>query len=413
VKELFGFIISVRDIFNLHPVFGVGILLVGSFFFGKLFEKIHLPAITGFIFAGILFGPSITGIVHIEVSESFASITEVALAIIAFVIGSEFNISKLRRVGKSVIIITIFQLFATFAIVTFFLTLLGLNLAVAAILGAISSATAPAATVAVVRECKARGSFVDHLYGVVALDDAGCIILFGAIFSFASTALGGAYITIGENMLHACGEIFFSLLAGAIAGFCIHLITRKIERNNELLIISLGIVLLLTAVATSLHLSPLLASMTAGMVLTNISRKTLRILTILEGLSPPLYAAFFAIAGTELKLEKFGSWQILLLGGIYVVARAVGKYGGCFLGAYISGSDNRIRNYLGFAMLPQAGVAIGLVYFVKAAPFFQQAVPSIQGLVEIMVNIVLFSVFINELAGPPISKMAVVRGATL
>ena len=413
MAEVLQFLAGLRDMFNTHIVFGLGILLTGSYFLGMLSEKVGIPAITGFIIAGLLLGPEGLHMVHADHQQTLASVTEIALAIIALVIGSEFSFRKLRKVGKPVVIITLVQIGVTFGAVTLALSALGMQPAAAAIMGAIASATAPAATVAVVRDLKARGPFVDHLYGVVALDDAGCVLLFSAVFAMAGSSLGSSQVPLATAILHGLGEILFSIGLGALAGWLLHILTRRVSRDNEIFIVSLGIVCLLTAMATQLELSPLLASMAAGTVMANISRKSHRVLSTLEALSPPLYAAFFAIAGTELTLGVFTESTVLMLGAVFVLARAAGKYGGVFAGAAIARSDPLVRRYLGFAMLPQAGVAIGLVLFLQAAPFFQDAAPALQELSHTMVSIVLFSVFINELAGPPVSKFAVVRGATL
>jgi len=410
ISELTGALVALRDTFSVHIVFGVGVLLAGSYFLGRLAIRFGIPAITGFIIAGFLLGPYCIGLVHLDLNESLESVTEIALAIIALVIGSEFNLAKLRRVGKAVLLITLTQLVATFVIVTGALALTGmLPFPAAALLGAIASATATAATVAVVRNLKARGPFVDHLYGVVALDDAGCVLLFSAVAAFAGTSLGGTSLSTLNSIGHALLEIGSSLALGAVGGWMLHLATRKLDRNNEILVITLGLVCMLTAIATALHLSPLLAGMVAGAVLANVSHKSVKVLTVLDSLSPPLYAAFFAIAGTELSLSVFSSGPVLLLGFVFIISRAIGKYGGVYAGAVISRSDRLVRNYLGLAMLPQAGVAIGLVLFLQAAPFLQNS-PELS---STMVSIVLLSVFVNELTGPPASKYALIRGATL
>ncbi len=411
IEDFAAYLLALRDTFSVHLVFGVGILLAGSYFLGKLAVRAGIPAITGFIVAGLLLGPSTLGFVHENLAESLDMVTELALAIIALVIGSEFSLAKLRRIGRAVVVITLAQLLATFLIVTTALSLTGIiPLPAAALLGAIASATAPAATVAIVRDLKARGPFVDHLYGVVALDDAGCVLLFSVVAAFAGTSLGGAGVSFLASLGHAMVEICSSLLLGALAGFLLHLFTRRLERNNEIFIISLGMICILTAVATSLNLSPLLGGMAAGAVLANFSRKSIRVLSVLDSLSPPLYAAFFAIAGTELNLSVFSSGPILLLGLLFIIARAVGKYGGVFTGAVIARSDCLVRRYLGLAMLPQAGVAIGLALFLQTAPVLQGLGVELSGM---MVSIVLLSVFVNELVGPPVSKYAVVKGATL
>jgi len=408
LEDLSTLLLQLKDEFSRHLVFGVGILLMGSFFLGRAAEKFNLPAITGFILAGLLLGPSMLGLVHRDLDATLASITEIALALIALVIGSEFSLVKLRAIGKPVVIITLFQLFITFIAVTALLVVAGMHLALAAILGAIASATAPAATVAVIRDLKARGPFVDHLLGIVALDDAGCLILFSTIAAVASNSLGGS-ASLSNAIFHAVLEIVSSLLIGAVTGFLLYVLTRNRRRTNEMLIISLSLVLVLSAVSNTFHLSALISSMTAGMVMANLSRKTYRIVGALDSLSPPLYAAFFAIAGAELDLRVLTSPSVLLMGGIFVTARAVGKMSGVYLGAGLAGSDPLIRKYLGLGMLPQAGVAIGLVLFLDTIPYFAAN----HDITSSMINIVLFSVLVNELVGPPLSKLAVTKGAKL
>ena len=403
-----AYLMELREAFSHHLVFGVGILLMGSYFMGRLAEKVHLPAITGFILAGLLLGSSGMGLVHSELDETLASITEIALALIALVIGSEFSLKKLRSIGRSVLIITLFQLFAAFFLVTAGLSLAGMKLEFAAILGAIASATAPAATVAIIRQLKARGPFVDHLYGIVALDDAGCVLLFATVTAIASNSLG-ASASLVQSLFHSTLEILGSLFLGGAAGWILHVLTRKKRRGNEMMIISLAIVLVLSAVSNTFKLSALLSSMAAGAVMANLSRKTHRIVSTLDSLSPPLYAAFFAIAGTELNLGVLTSPSVLLLGGIFVLARAAGKIMGVRMGAAVAGSDPLIKKYIGFGMLPQAGVAIGLVLFLDTIPFFAVN----HEITSNMINIVLFSVLINELAGPPLSRYSVVNGCSL
>jgi len=403
-------LMDIRDVVSIHPVFGVGILLVGSFFLGRVASRAGIPAITGFIVAGLLLGPACTGIIHSDLQDELGAVTEVALAVIALVIGSEFSLLKLRRTGRAVVVITVFQMILSFGAVTAVLWLTGLlPLAAAALLGAVASATAPAATVAIVQDLKARGPFIDHLYGVVALDDAGCVLLFSVIAAFAGSSFSGVESNLIQSLMYAAREIGGSLILGAVTGWLIHVFTSARERSNEVYIVSLGMICLLTAVATTFGLSPLLAGMTAGAILANMKRGAFRVISSLEQLSPPLYATFFAIAGTELSFSSFSQGPVLLMGLLFIVARAAGKYFGVWAGARAAGSSPLIRKYLGLAMLPQAGVAIGLALYIQASPIFA----GYQELAATMVSIVLMSVFVNELTGPPISKYAVVRGATL
>lgn len=417
---------SLRELLAQHAFFSLGILLLLGFLIGKLVNKIGLPEITGFIIAGLIVGEAFLGFVPRHMDEGLSLVTEVALGLIAITIGGEFYWVKLRRMGKAIVIVTLVQLFAAFLAVSVSLALLRMPLPFALLLGAIASATAPAATVAIVQSLRAQGTFVDYLYGVVALDDAGAVILFGIVFAVAGSvlsdmssaavaataALESAHISHGPLtvVLHALAEVGFSVLLGIVTGGMIHLLAWRRSNQNEILITTLGVLFLASAVAIVFRLSPLLTNMTAGALIINLSPDNHRIFRILRPLTPPIYALFFVIAGTELRPQVLMNPEILLFGGAYILARAVGKYGGVWAGCRIAGTTPAIRNYLGFCMLPQAGVAIGLVLLIEASPAMAALPGELQPVISMMVNIILLSVFINELIGPPLSRFAIIRG---
>ncbi len=415
MEIIYETLISIRDTFNNHVVFGVGILLLFGYLFGKLAEKVGIPAITGYILAGLVLGDSITGIIHSEMSMTLRTITDIALGIIAITIGGEFSRNKIRRLGKGILIITIVQLLSTFFIVTVALTLFKFPFSYSLLLGAIATATAPAATVVIIQNLRARGDFVDTLYGIVALDDAGCVVLFATVFTLFCGMLGLSVEGEGFGivMFNVLSEIGLSILIGIVGGAMLHLAIARNKNQKEVLILSLGSIFLITAVSISLNLSPLLSNMAAGTFLINISHRNSKVFRSIAPLTPPLYAAFFAIAGTELKLGMLGSGSVLLIGMIFILSRMIGKYSGVWMGATIAGCDKKLRKHLGLAMIPQAGVAIGLVLFIQASPIAQSAPDTVKFALDEMFNIVLFSVLINELVGPPLSKFAIIRGADL
>lgn len=399
-----------------HILFAVGILLIAGYLFGKLAEKVKLPAITGYIVAGILLGESIGSVIGLHIVESLRPITEVALGIIALTVGAELSRTKLKIIGKNISIITFFQIILTFVAVSLALVITGFNTEFAFILGAIATATAPAATVVVAQSLRARGKFVDYLYGLVALDDAGAVIIFSIVFAFVGSVISkanGATASTLSMISQGFGEVLLSLIVGFIGGYVLHKFTYKKQNASEIMIFSLGVIFLIIGLAHPLHLSPLLTNMMVGATLVNLSARNERIARILEPLTPPIYAAFFAIAGTELQLGVFTQPGILLFGIVFVIARIIGKYGGVYLGALSAHEDRNIRDYLGVCMFPQAGVAIGLVLMVQASPTIMQASEELQLLSVTMVNIVLFSVFVNELIGPPLSKWGIIKGAKL
>lgn len=417
---------ALRELLAQHALFSLGILLLLGYLIGKVANRVRLPEITGYIVAGLLVGESFLGFIPPHMGEGLGLVTEVALGLIAITIGGEFYWVKLRRLGSAIVIVTLVQLVAAFLLVSLVLALLQLPLPFALLLGAIASATAPAATVAIVQSLRAQGTFIDYLYGVVALDDAGAVILFGLVFAVASSILAdtGAAAAAAEAavhgsggghgaltiVLHALAEVGFSLLLGIVTGYAIHRLAWRRSNQNEILITTLGVLFLATAMAISFNLSPLLTNMAAGALIINLSPDNHRIFRILRPLTPPIYALFFVIAGTELRPEVLVDPQILTLGGAYILARAVGKYGGVWAGCRIAGTTPAIRNYLGICMLPQAGVAIGLVLLIEASPAMAVLPAQYQPIIATMVNIILLSVFVNELIGPPLSRFAIIRG---
>lgn len=407
------FFIHFREFFAGHIIFSIAVLLLSGYFFGVLAEKIKLPAITGYIVAGLIMGESAFDLIHANNTPLLHNLSEVTLSIIALTIGGEFSISKLRLLGKNIIIMTLAQMLLTYFLVAGIL--IAFNLVpvwIAFVLGAIAAATAPAATVVIVEKLKARGTFVDYLYGIVALDDAGTVILFSLTFAISGGLISSADVSITHTVFHALSEVFFSILAGLVAGFILNQIAKKRKTKNELKIITLGILFLVTAITITLHLSPLIANMTIGMVIVNLSKRNVKIIHALEPIAPPLYATFFAVAGTELSFEIFNNIQLLIAGALFVIFRAIGKYGGIALSARLLKAPNNVKKYLGLALFPQAGVAIGLVLFVQGSPVITKLIaenPDLNSSVVAMVNIVLISVFVNELTGPPISKYAIVK----
>jgi len=400
---------ELKTVLGEHPMFAAGLLLMAGYGLGKLASFFKLPEVTGYILAGLMVGESVTGIFPSEMNDSFAIITETALGLIALAIGVEFSVSKLRRIGRATVVINLVQVAATMGAVTLGMILLGMPVPFALLLGAVACATAPAASLAVAQAMRARGKFIDYIHSVIALGDAGTLLLFGVILSFIGKLLGAADAG-GSDLIHAFREVGVSLLVGLAGGLALHWVTRSRKGSNELLILCLGVIFLSTATAIVFHLSPLLSNMTMGCVLVNLSARNHRLFRVLEPLTPPLYALFFVIAGTELNIEVFMRPDLALMGGVYILVRALGKYFGAWIGCTVSGIGEPIRSNLGWCMLPQAGVALGLVLLIQTSPVMQRLSESQVLVLNDMVNIVLMSVFVNELIGPPLLKMAILKG---
>jgi len=400
---------ELKTILGEHPMFAAGLLLMAGYFIGKLAAKLRLPEVTGYLVAGLLVSESVTGIFPARMNQSFVIITETALGLIAMAIGVEFSASKMRRIGRATVVINLTQVAVTLAAVTVAMMLMGMDLPFALLMGAVATATAPAASLAVAHAMRARGKFIDYIHSVIALGDAGTLLIFGLILSFIGKLLGSGGDGTAD-ILHALREVSISLLLGMTGGFALHRITRDKKGQNELLILTLGVIFLATGTAIIFHLSPLLSNMTMGCVLVNLSARNHRLFRVLEPLTPPLYALFFVIAGTELNLEVFARRELVLMGGVYILVRGLGKYFGAWAGCAVGGIGEPIRANLGWCMLPQAGVALGLVLLIQTSPVMQRLSAAQVGVLNDMVNIVLMSVFVNELIGPPLLKMAILKG---
>lgn len=399
-------------LFHMSSILGLGVLLFVGFYLGKLFERLNLPPITGYILAGLILGPHVLGVVTEDTRPAFGPITQIALGLIALTIGGEFSYARIKRSGLKIAIITLFEALLAFAVVTAVLSLCGVDTPVALILGSIAAATAPAATVIIIRMLKARGEFIDYLYGVVAFDDAVCVILFGIVFAFVTPVLTGAAVSgsVAAGFLHAVTELLYSVLLGAAGGFLLHLLIRGKYKVTEVLLISLSFLFVVTALATVLHLSSLIANMAMGAALVNFSPRNRRAFDVLEPLAPPIFALFFILAGTELHTSVFVRGGVVLIGIIYLTARFLGKLVGVYVGSTIARAPERVRKYLGFCLFPQAGVAIGLALFVESSPVTLSASAETREMLSLIVNIILFSVFVNELIGPSISKFGIKKG---
>jgi Kef-type K+ transport system membrane component KefB len=412
MNEYLSSLAHFRQLMETQTLLSLGLLLAAGYILGKLLERIRIPAITGYIMAGLIMGRSISGIITPEMSESLNILTEIALGIIALTIGAEFSFDKVKRTGAGVIIITLFEALFAFLFVTFFLSITGFGLYYALLLGAIAAATAPASTVIIVRELRARGEFIDYLYGVVAFDDAVCVLLFSVVFSVAAPYLAG--IDTGAGVLagisHAVVEIFLSVFLGCAGGFILHLTTKKKYRTNEILLIALSALFLVIAFSMAFRLSLLIANMVMGSTLVNLSSRNRRIFDILEPVTPPLFALLFIIAGTGLDVSVFTGGTAILYGMLYLVSRFMGKYTGVYSGALIARAPVKIRRYLGLCLFPQEGVALGLALLIQTSPLLQLGGPTVQNTITIIINIILMNVFINALIGPLLTRSVLLKG---
>lgn len=422
------------------PIYAyVAIVLIVGVLSTRLMKVLKLPNVTGYILTGILVGPFVLGFffnnfTYENIKEGIVNtyvqrinwVSTVALGFIAFSIGSSFKISVLKALGKRVVIITIFE--AVCASLFVFIALLIAHFIVPNVvswqlvltLSAIASATAPAATLMIIKQYNAKGNLVNTLLPVVALDDAAALILFAILFQLA-TGISGGEISVYKMLLKPLIEIAISLGFGAVLGFFIAFINRFFKsRNNKLVLCiftvfaSLGIYMLFKYPQLGgFELSSLLMCMVAGLIYTNFAKEVNPTLDLLERFTSPMYMVFFIISGASLDLTVFFSKNggiVVLIAFIYVVFRVLGKYLGALTGSSITKSEDKVKKYLGLTLIPQAGVAIGLATTANA--LFNND-PATQEAASLILAIILASTLVYELIGPLVSKYALTKAGEI
>jgi len=392
----------------------ISLLLLFAFLVVLLAKKYRIPIVVGYVFLGILLSPDIISIFPVIDSETVNMytfvlsnldyVTNIALAFIAFTIGSELSIKTLKRLGKSIFSIAIMESVLAFVVVTAALYFIGRPLYMALLFGAIASATAPAATVMVLKEYNAEGPLTSTIMAVVGLDDAFALIIFSLINPIAySQYRGEGAIKLSEIIVSPLIEIFGAIILGLFFGYITqYLLTKFNEKTRKILTIVTSITLS-SAVSIFFGLSALIANMSVGFAVRNFAKKNLEISEEMDTLTVPLYAMFFIIAGTEIRFSEMGSLSFLLIAFTYLIARIIGKVGGSTLAARISGAPEAVQKFIGFGLLPQSGVAIALAYSVQK----QYVQDTKVGL--LIFNTLLLTAAMTEVFGPLLTKYAVIQ----
>jgi len=383
----------------------VGLIILLGLLFGRLAEMIKVPAITGYLIAGLFLGP-IMGVVNLDALHQLSFISDIALGFIAFQVGNELWFGKLKKSGIKIVIITVVQALMTSVAVTL-LAMIFIDLSVALILGAIAAATAPAPIMIIVKKYRTKGELTNTVLPVVGLDDAVGVILFGVLLSIGMTLMGtsGGELSFFQAMVEPMIELGISiglgLIIGLVSGIAIKTISPDKERQEKNLIVVTVTVLITTGAALYLGASPILTPMIAGAVVTNMINKDCYVLEekTIRFFVPPIMIAFFTIAGASLQFDV-----ILAAGAVglmYIIGRTIGKVFGSYLGTSMVHSSPNVKKYLGATLLPQSGVAIGLsiAAFNAGSPFHLEFALTIQ-------NVVLAAVLVFELVGPLLVKMA-------
>ena len=409
---------------HMESLLSVGVALIAGLALTRLFTRLKLPDVTAYLVAGVLIGPWVLGRLGVpglglataEEVDKLEFLSDIALGFIAFAIGSEFRLTKLKEIGKQATVVGIVQSLMAALVVDAALLLLHLILGeklpvpMALTLGAIATATAPAATLMVVRQYKAKGAVTDILLPVVALDDAVGLVVFAVSFGAARAMVEGSVDTL-EIFLAPLLEIVFSLVLGTLMGLLLSWIEKFFNSNKNRLTLMTGFVLLTVGLAKLefpiagmvVGFSPLLTCMMLGTVFCNVCPLSEDLMEKEERWTAPIYTVFFVLSGAALRFDVFADAAIVGIGIVYILTRCAGKFFGSWLSTTATHCQPMVRKWLGITLFPQAGVALGMC--LQATELGEQGI--------LVRNIILFSVLIYELVGPALTKMALTKAGDI
>lgn len=401
----------------------LSIALLAGLLLSRLAKIVKLPAVTAYLISGVLIGPFVLGALGIPgigitsmQIEGFGLISDLALGFIAFSMGNEFRLSQLKKIGKQATVIGVLQALITTVVVDVALIALHfampdtLSIPAAIVLASVATATAPAATLMVVKQYKAKGPVTDVLLPVVALDDAVGLVVFAISFGIARS-MGTAGVSPLAIILEPLIEIVLSLLLGFVMGLLFTLCEKYFHSRSKRMAVSVTFVMMTVAISSlkfevgGIHIafSSLLACMMLGTVFCNICEVSEELMDRADRWTTPVLILFFVISGAELDLSVFTQWTVVVVGIVYIFARSLGKYYGANISARMTKSDPNIVKYLGITLLPQAGVALGMA--IKAIELGPDG--------AIVRNITLFAVLIYEIVGPFLTKIALTKAGDI
>ena len=401
----------------------LSIALLAGLLLSRLAKLVELPAVTAYLIAGVVIGPFCLGAIGIDgigitakQLEGLGIISDVALGFIAFSMGNEFRLAQLKKIGKQATVIGIFQALFTTLVVDAFLIILHLimpdklSLSAAIVLGSVATATAPAATLMVVRQYKAKGKLTDILLPVVALDDAVGLVVFAISFGIAKSLSTGA-VDVISVILEPLIEVVLSLALGFVMGLLFTVCERYFHSRSKRMAVSVTFVMMTVAISSlkfnvgGIHIafSSLLSCMMLGTVFCNICDFSEELMDRADRWTAPILILFFVVSGAELELSVFADFAVVIIGIVYIISRSIGKYFGAGISARFTKCDPTIVKYLGITLLPQAGVALGMA--LKAIELGAEG--------SIVRNITLFAVLIYEIVGPSLTKMSLIKSGDI
>ncbi len=384
----------------------LGLILLSALLVGHLVKFARIPEVTGYLISGMLVGPSVLGWVSHENLEALHVFSEVGLGLILFSIGGVFEVSRLRGMGRRLLTVTLAESLLAAGLVGGGMLVVGQPWPIALLLGAIAVETGAASTLMVIRENNAAGPFTETLTGIIGLNNVFALIAFSlaaVVLDLSAMASGasGAGVSV-DGVLRAVFPLVWQLVGSSALGFLVGLLlaswAAKVVESGEVLILLVGCVLLTVGAAGTFGLSPLVASLAVGATMTNLSSKSRRLFDALGRTDPPLYVIFFVLAGADLNLALLPSLGVL--GAVYVLCRAAGKFGGAWLAARRESFPHSVQPLFGLSLFAQAGLAVGLVLVTRER--FPEIAPTVS-------TVVLGAVVVFEIAGPLSARLALDR----
>lgn len=388
-----------------HFLLAIGVILLLGLFVDFLGRKTLFPRVTVLLVLGILLGNQGIALIPESVNTRFEIVADMTLLMVGFLVGGKLDFGDGKLPIRQLLLVSILESLGTCLVVFALLWLAGVDWSLALILGGIASASAPAATLDNILETRASGPFVDNLLGVVAIDDVWALFVFSlclaaVTFGMGDTLQGEQFFASGGPLLQAVWEVFGAVLLGTVIGLPAAFLTGRLKPGEPMLSEALGLVFICGGCALWLEVSFLIASIVMGAVIANLARHHEYAFHEIENIEWPLMVVFFVLAGATLELDALASMG--LAGVVYILARCAGKYGGAWLGACLAGSEEAIRRWLGLALLPQAGVAIGMA-LVAATRFPQFS--------DALLSIVVATTIVFELCGPVLQRYALRKAA--
>lgn len=384
----------------MNTLLSAGLILLLGFIGARLLKYIRLPSVTAFLIVGILIGPHILNIVTEEIFTASDFFSNLVLGVIAFSLGENFRLEEIKKGMKQIMWISFIAAFGTWVLVSaallIYFVIVKLPIYPAIVLGAAASATAPAATVLIIREYRASGLLTEFLLKVVAIDDAWCLMFAALAIAFANAMRAEVFqISI---IFVGLGEIFGALIIGAVLGYIFSFLSRFVKTSEEFLVYIFGFILLNVGLSIAINVSVLMSSMMMGLVVINLARENYKFFEILRTVDAPLYLVFFILAGAHLDFSIL--YKMGVVGLLYIIFRVIGKVYGAKIGAKISNAPKPIENWLGLGLTPQAGVALGIGLVAKSTfPEFGNYI----------FTIIAATTVIFELVGPLLTKFSLMK----